>query len=41
MVLILFDSYKFMLLKNTKEGEPCGTEAQGLLLCVNAGAWSS
>lgn len=41
MVLILFDSYKFVLLKNTKESEVCGTEAQGLLLCANAGAQSS
>lgn len=40
-MFILFDSYKFVLLKNTKEGEACDTEAQGLLLCVNAGAQSS
>lgn len=41
MVFILLDSYKFVLLINTKEGEPCGTEAQALLLCANAGAQSS
>lgn len=40
-MLISFDSCKFVLLKNTKKGEHCGTEAQGLLLCGNAGAWSS
>lgn len=41
MGLILFDSHKFVLLKNTKKGEPCGTEAQGLHLCVSAGPQSS